>query len=300
MVKIFLKNIKDTFHALIHEWVVFVFSFVLVILYQLIPRDLEFILYGFLFLGFIFPGIAHGALDNYLLLKPLNSWKKKLLFYVFYIGIMTLIFLIWMVSPILGLVLFILTSIWHFGQTDNLQFGIKSGWFHLLHGLLFFAYILLINWSTTLSFLFLLEINAPKWEEKDALFFGYASLIFLSLSVWIKATQKKGILLLYILVLMLIGFLPLIIGFAIYFLGIHSWSAWKDIQMGLKFRHSEMLKNAALYTILAVIFIVAFLIWKGSNFNELNQNIAWFFIALSCISTPHIILMHYFYKKTAK
>jgi hypothetical protein len=143
----------------------------------------------------------------------------------------------------------------------------------------------------------MLEINAPNLEDEYALFFGYASLIFLSLSLWIKATQKKGNLLLYVLILVLIGFLPLIIGFAIYFLGIHSWSAWNDIRIGLKFRHTEMLRNAALYTLLAVSFIIGFLIWKGSNFNELNQNIAWFFIALSCISTPHIILMHYFYRK---
>lgn len=251
----------------------------------------------FLVAGMIFPGIPHGALDNHLLKKPLNNGTQKTLFYLFYLGLMATIILIWAWAPWLGLVVFLAFSAWHFGQTDNLAIGITNSGLHFVNGSLILSSILLSNSQETLYYLGLLHIsipnNLPVFNEGiGAVILGIYSLILFRF-----AKSSLYTVILYILILILCGMLPLIAGFGLYFIGIHSLNGWTSIQLGLKKSHLQLLKKSGLFSVLAYIFILLFLWIYGGNISNNHQYTAWFFVALASLSIPHIVLMHFFYKQ---
>lgn len=265
------------------------------VVYSFFPDKFEIPIYYILILGLIFPGIPHGALDNYLLKKPLNSIYEKITFYIMYIGLMALILFTWLLSPLLGLIVFLICSSWHFGQTDNLAFGIKKPVLHLLNGSLVLSFILLSHSAETYNYLSLLGIELPPLNQTFAISISAVILLILTLVLFMsKKTQKQDVLI-YTGILITSSALPLIAGFGLYFIGVHSINGWQAIQKGLKLSHFRLLKKASLFSLLAYLFIAGFLwLYEGELILN-NQTIALFFIALSCISIPHIILMHYFY-----
>ncbi len=275
-------------------WVLLI-GIALAVFYSFFPDKFEMPIYYILILGLIFPGIPHGALDNYLLKKPLNSFYEKTTFYSLYIGLMALILFTWLLSPLLGLIVFLICSSWHFGQTDNLAFGIKKPFLHLLNGSLVLSFILLSHSAETYAYLALLNIGLPPLNQLFAKLLSIVILLSLVLVlIMYKKTQRHDIFI-YIGILIVSSMLPLIAGFGLYFIGVHSINGWQAIQKGLKLSHFQLLKKASLFSLLAYLFIASFLWFYEGNLILNNQTIALFFIALSCISIPHIVLMHYFY-----
>jgi hypothetical protein len=67
------------------------------------------------------------------------------------------------------------------------------------------------------------------------------------------------------------------------------------IHDGLKMRHSKMIHLATPFTLMAFVFIAGVIIFLSQASYQPEQMTAWFFIALSCISAPHIAMMHLFY-----
>lgn len=257
----------------------------------------EILTYSALALGLVFPGIAHGALDNYLLLRPLKSYREKAAFYLSYLATMALVFLLWLASPALGLALFLLSSAWHFGQTDNLRYGIKTPLLHILHGMALLAYILLLHYEQTAYYLGFMQLSLPLVSAKYTSYAAFALLGLLVLSLGFFSTRRQKNLFFFLCLLLLISQVSLILGFALYFLLVHSLSGWLDIAKGLGQSHSSLLKKALPFTGMAVLFIASVLYWKGSDLARIDAYISWFFIALSCLSTPHILLMHRFYQQ---
>ena len=82
-------------------------------------RDNSFILFSFFLILTI--GISHGALDHEKGKKLLKIYKIKNteVFYITYIGIAIFVILIWILSPILLLSLFLIVAAYHFGKEDS-------------------------------------------------------------------------------------------------------------------------------------------------------------------------------------
>jgi len=74
--------------------------------------------YGLLLIGFVTVGIPHGAIDH---LIESGNWELKGIakFSVNYISKALLMMFLWILSPQVALLFFLLFSSWHFGQTDG-------------------------------------------------------------------------------------------------------------------------------------------------------------------------------------
>jgi hypothetical protein len=100
-----------------------------------------------------------------------------------------------------------------------------------------------------------------------------------------------------IITLLLLGVLtPLEFAFALYFIGQHSFNAWQHIKIRLTLGSFALYKKALPYT-LGAFLIFLFMLIYSNELLSLNKNyLAHFFIFLACISCPHFIFMHLFYK----
>jgi hypothetical protein len=62
----------------------------------------------------------------------------------------------------------------------------------------------------------------------------------------------------------------------------------------------SLYKKALPFTLSAIFFLCAMLFYNSVAVLSLNEFIATLFIFLSCISLPHFLLMHLFYKVKQK
>jgi Brp/Blh family beta-carotene 15,15'-monooxygenase len=63
-------------------------------------------------------GVSHGAADSIVIWKTFTKVKMKAIAFLIYLLIVALGLLLWFQSPILGLIILLLMSIIHFGQSD--------------------------------------------------------------------------------------------------------------------------------------------------------------------------------------
>ena len=71
-----------------------------------------------LFLIIMSFGVAHGAADSIIIWKTFTKVRMKAIAFLIYLLIVFLGLLLWFQSPILGLIVLLLMSIMHFGQSD--------------------------------------------------------------------------------------------------------------------------------------------------------------------------------------
>lgn len=253
--------------------------------------------YGMLLLlgiGMVFPGIPHGAVDNHLMVSQDASVKGRVRFYLSYLGIMAGVLLLWLLIPDGALLLFLFLSALHFGETDNRRYGILGLGFGLWHGLLLLVFLLAGHYPETRIYLDLLAVSAPDWEQGEAFALAGIAGLMLTASLLYSARHSRRHLGLYLLFLATSWFLPLLTAFGLYFVFIHSVTAWNDIRLGLGRPHGALFRMALPYTLVALVMLALFLLIKDASW-RLQPSVAWFFIFLSCISAPHILLMHLFY-----
>ena len=76
-----------------------------------------------LFLIIMSFGVSHGAADSIIIWKTFPKFKTKALAFLIYLSIVLLGLILWFQSPILGLVLLLLMSMFHFGHSDLSHLG---------------------------------------------------------------------------------------------------------------------------------------------------------------------------------
>jgi Brp/Blh family beta-carotene 15,15'-monooxygenase len=89
---------------------------------------------------------------------------------------------------------------------------------------------------------------------------------------------------------------PLILAFGLYFIMQHSNNAWNHVKQGLRTNTIELYKKASFYTF-GALTVFAMMILNAESLKSLNALWSQFFIFLACISLPHFVLMHLFYKR---
>ena len=101
------------------------------------PNISNIVLYILLLLGLIAVGIPHGAMDH--MTEALSKTKRITLpFVIKYLGLMAMVYVLWVLSPGIAVFSFILYSAWHFGETDTQEWEIYSAAIGLCWGVLFF------------------------------------------------------------------------------------------------------------------------------------------------------------------
>jgi Brp/Blh family beta-carotene 15,15'-monooxygenase len=278
------------------EFTVLILSLVMVRLYVLEWRLAESLCLGIVASGFLFPGIAHGAVDNHLFLKPLDSLPRRMVFFASYVGLMVAVLILWLMLPSISAGIFIIISSLHFGETDSRRYGIDGMWQSFLIGLSLLLFILVSHLTESESYLRRMGVMLPVWQDHLSIYFASGTFVVLSVILLTYSRRRIIPLILFLIVLATTTFLPLIVAFGLYFVYIHSFSAWNSIRTGLKCSHFALMRMAAPYTILAVALMLMFLGMLSGTSVDLEQHVAWVFIFISCISTPHILLMHLFYR----
>ena len=187
-------------------------------------------------------GVSHGASDSIVIWDTFSKLKAKALAFFTYLFIVFLGLFLWFQSPALGLIILLLMSIFHFGESDlaylkKASRSIKLSWgFAMtLLPIIFFErdvkaiFDLLVNFDISLKIFFVLKILT--------LFFICNFLFLVYISNVIKRKDKTLLFLEFLIIIFLAGFLEPLYWFIIYFCFLHGIRAliylginsWRDL-----------------------------------------------------------------------
>jgi len=248
-------------------------------------------------IGMFLVGIPHGAVDHLLETGNLQSGIKPG-FVMNYLGLAFLNLILWFFFPIGALFFFIAYSAWHFGETDMKEWAHKkiNALMNITWGIMILSIILLGHVAETNSIL----ANMNTLEIPISNVMGKQISVMLAFVGMIWALlEKKWMMILSALTLLVSIELPLITSFGLYFIGQHSMNGWSHLKQGMKVNNSALYLKALPFTIGALVLFVVFIFLLRNNYiANFNENlITIFFVFISCISFPHVMAMNKFYKK---
>jgi lycopene beta-cyclase len=255
--------------------------------------------YAGLIAGLLVVGIPHGAVDHLLLAsKKFNLLK----FVVQYLLIIAAYFMVWQWFPVFSLLLFIAYSAFHFGESEMVEMQVsfntlaqKAYAFVIGLSILFFiifshlneSILVLDNMQGVSGFVASLDLLQYK-----NIIIAVSSVLLLPLW-WIS---KKTCL--FLVAILLLGTqMPLMLAFGLYFVGSHSVNAWGHIATKLNIAPKKLYIESLPFNVGALLIFFLFFYLQHTNAQLVQSYAAVFFVFLACVSLPHIILMHLFYKK---
>ena len=246
----------------------------------------------------LFIGIPHGAFDGAISIT-LGYTKKlrlQLYFILTYILVSGVVIILWYFLPVITLILFILTSIFHFGCGDldwnKSKFYFIGGY---VHGCLIVLGIIFLNKIEVNSFFEILSGDQLSllWTSLYlGLFFWIIAITYICLN-YSKINISNNYIKLVLSISLVVLLLPPLPAFAIYFCLIHSFH---HIRRTLPILEDFMKKQKAIF--LMIIFSI--LSWVGcgiafyylSNLNTYPDTIIKVtFIGLAALTFPHMILV---------
>lgn len=269
----------------------------------------------FLVLGLmLIIGLPHGATDHGLFesLGEGEGLKKNFSFYFGYALILGLYGLIWYLLPLLAFGIFMLLSVYHFGQSNWVDVKYGKAWADRLHYLLWGSGILLT------PILLHAEEAAMIVGEMTHFQFGIPSPIIISnIIIGLAVANLLAILGLYLMgginwrrfgweilgygMLMALFFSnSLLLGFTVYFVFWHSLNSIQDQYRFFRDRLSTKTLRLVYAEIGAVVlgaFAFCLIIWLGPGPQAaLHPGIIGnVFIAISILTLPHMILVEQLY-----
>ncbi len=258
-------------------------------------------------------GIPHGALDH--VIAKTNAISNGQTFNIQqFLGRYVLAILLysaaWIFLPGISLIIFLLISAWHFGETDLSNADDTRSWnlSRLLWGSLVLMLILLSHFEETTSVVLRITQGsaiAQKIMEhvkiNGNIYFIVVASFFFAAAAFANSKNKIKISPQYIInliaIILLCSQLPLLPAFALYFGG---WHAIRSFEIIFKFLHDAkeevaskpltMWKNALPMTFLAAFgFIFMAYIWNGTGLKM--DPLPAIFIFLSIITLPHLDVM---------
>jgi Brp/Blh family beta-carotene 15,15'-monooxygenase len=245
-------------------------------------------------IGMIVIGIPHGAMDHVLTI-PDRSIRSLVLFILGYVAKGLIMLAIWIMSPLIGLIIFLLYSMWHFGQAEYEQENVHNAGLIFLRGFAVLSFILATHIPETNTIINALSI--PSIPDTSGLLtsslLSESSIVLLLMSVFLQP-RKSTIL---STASLLIGiFLPLLQAFGVYFVFHHSILGWNHLKKGLQKTHMQLWKLSAPFSITAIGTLFLFFINTNTDEHYTITGFApLFFMFLSCLSFPHVLEMHSFY-----
>jgi len=258
-------------------------------------------------------GIPHGATDYLIfqqLSRPLWGSREMTRFYVNYVLLMAGFALLWWLLPVAALLLFLGISVYHFGQSNWNYIAFKSKFeatgTHLLWGSFVLFVPILWHYETAAPIISnIISVPAPylskPWREA-------VSIVLLVLNLWLciyyfiqsRITRKEfmdEVVNLFALALLLIN-LPLMLGFAIYFVCWHSLSSMMDQIRFFRrqirsYSIGQYIKNALPLSLAAIASLATFALVQIKLDIPLNIGIVFVFIPV--VTLPHMILIDQLY-----
>ena len=264
-------------------------------------------------------GVSHGSLDHVKGRKLLNilNINNISIFYFSYILVAILVIIIWVITPFISLIIFLLVASYHFGKEDT-QFLInENSYFNqllfFLKGLLIIIAPMFFHFNETIAIFKLLlvdnEIFYSTLEFIEVNKILPIAIILSSLSsicLFLRKFEiKKFIIFLdYFSILVLNYYLTPLVAFTVYFCFLHSirhsitliYEIDKnDFKNGLKVFGWKALP----LTVLTAIFCLIGLYLLNNNYDFNSSILKIIFIGLASLTFPHILL-EYFLEKNEK
>jgi Brp/Blh family beta-carotene 15,15'-monooxygenase len=279
-----------------------------------IPEAVDYAFFGLLI---VFTGIPHGAVDHLVEARNRSLHEQKFLlprFLFIYVLQMAVYGLLWYLFPALSLLLFLILSAWHFGESDTEPAPVHWLWdifkaalgaavlFFLLLREPFFTAELINRISRSNA----LSNTAWQWmvvHQTPLLFVLFALILaFHAAAQWQKPIPlgyKRWIP--WIAVMAVAYFLPLLPAFALYFGGFHAINTFHHIHLHLGKDTSPWLlwRKTMPFTLLAlvVLLITGWLWWK--SFQHLDP-LPVLFIFIAIITLPHLLVMSKMFRFSAQ
>lgn len=258
-------------------------------------------------------GIPHGAIDHLISAKLFgtgSSLKGHLLFYSSYLIIMLILGLIWIFSPIMGMIIFLLISIYHFGQADMEEFLISrkgTPFWYILRGSMIILLIIFSETATTFPILkTAMNLDPETFSQLESVSLHIASttlvIYFIAILILIASgrVRSPGILIIESLVLvLLLLFTGPLIGFAVYFAVWHSAGHIHEmrqffISRGEKMSIMRFYKKAAPFTLISLFGLFLLVIMQNA-LSAQEQFLTLMFILISVLTLPHMLIVDRMY-----
>ncbi len=223
-------------------------------------------------------GMGHGALDGKIIWDSTNNRVFKLKIYCIYIGIVMFGLIFWFVSPFISLIILLLMSLVHFGESD--MQGYKTTKFENIFWGIIVTLIPVVFKTEEVNNIFLqlagLQINS--------LIYSLIVIIFMfAILFWSKILFQKKLFLLgaSLSIMILAGYLlhPLV-WFAYYFCFFHGMKAIINYSINLKLDILWMLLFTA----------PVLLVWCYLNFYTKTSIILLIFPTLFALTIAHMML----------
>ncbi|MEJ6796364.1 MAG: Brp/Blh family beta-carotene 15,15'-dioxygenase [Flavobacteriales bacterium] len=257
-------------------------------------------------------GIPHGAIDNVLYIR--GASLKQTHFIAIYLLIIAINILLWVVFPVAAYVLFLVISAYHFGQSQFSHYFKTQKLVHQLTNLLWGVSILsaltlfnLTEIKTVMSDYSEFSVFDPVHHTRGlSVIFGISTLLTLSSLIWLTASKALKLEALFmevlILALIFVSFylMPVIIGFTLYFVILHSFKVLGEEYRFLKLA-KEVKSRVAFVKLLTPFSILSFfgmgVVFALIHFNILAMSYGYcLLIIISSITLPHVFVMNKFYK----
>lgn len=262
-------------------------------------------------------GLPHGAFD-YLVAKQQASSNHKSFsvtrFYTHYLFKMIAYAVGWYFFPVASLVLFLLLSAYHFGESDLLHYSAAKRSLKELHKVFHGASILLVLIISDATISIPIINGIIKDYDSSALLHQLEPYTYILPAIncviaWIlyRNTILHTIyyIITYLIIIIIISSLPLPLGFALYFSCWHSINTLTDIHQFLTNNHVQkkqlwhILKSGSPFILLTWAGIVIAL--YGIQQSSQPQNIlSLLFISISILTLPHVGVMSIMLNKHSK
>ncbi|MDZ7660143.1 Brp/Blh family beta-carotene 15,15'-dioxygenase [Fodinibius sp.] len=262
-------------------------------------------------------GIPHGAVDHIISGKMYdlsNRISDQLKFYLPYLTLMLLMGVIWYLSPITGFILFLLCTIYHFGQADfihlNMPAAIKNG-LYISRGFMIMGLVIFVTPSVSfpiMESIMNIEITAGSLIDQYSyeivavttaqhfLLLAIATFTFrenLDTNSWYLLGDAT-------LISALFWFAEPIIAFTIYFGFWHSLGHVKELKDFFSKQNKywgplQFAKDSWLFTIISIAGL--WILYElNQAFGSEEQMLALLFILISALTLPHMIVVDLMFK----
>lgn len=257
-------------------------------------------------------GIPHGAIDHVLFFKKRNL--SQIQFYSVYLGLILLFLVLWIYFPFWSLLLFLLISAFHFGESQFSEINTSNLIKYLLYpvwGIALLSTLMHYNLNELIDITTFFKDTNDLQIMYDEVFIFQLYLItnigsiILLLLLAVKSQMNLDRLFseLFLLLILHITFylFPFLIAFTMYFVILHSIKVMNQEYQFLKqdsdnFKFIDFFKILMPYSLLSIFFTA--LIIALSYVGVISYSVPLVsIIIISVITLPHAIVMHIFYNE---
>ena len=248
-------------------------------------------------LSIVFIGLPHGAMDGALAIHLgwMNRPIKAAIFLLAYIGLATIVVGMWLVVPTIGFLVFLTISLFHFGRGDIVPRAKNHQLAEvLMRGGLVLAGISLFHRSDVDSIFKVLigSDTAIVWVFLQMI--GALTIVLIPLVVLSKPLQDRTSLCIEVIALLaLFAIVPPLLGFAIYFCGIHSVRHFKHMEKILKstLQQFQVQRSTVIFSLITWAVGLLVVANQSSSIGLEPALLQVIFIGLAALTVPHMILV---------